>query len=185
ALEDDYVAELDGGVLEAVEHLAHRAVHRRDRLVGQDVGHLEHVMAGRQEVVLGVTAVAVRVLVQRELHAPALTMRTGVMLAAHAPVTPIARVEERKRDAIAFLQWPPQGIRRDALTEARNHPGELVTGHPPHVGPGVVAVVAPVVKIAPTDGGGGVLDEDASGLDLRGRQGLELEGLTRLVEYAG
>src|SRR5207245_3900034 len=98
---------------------------------------------------------------------------------------PNERVEERERDAVNFYQWPPHGIRRDALAEARDDPGELVSGHPAHVGPGVVAVVAPVVQVTPTDGGGGVLDEDASGLDLRGRQSLELEWLSRLVECDG
>ena len=133
ALDHDDVAEQHVAVLEPVQHLTHRAVHRRNRVVRQDVRHLEDVVAGRQEVVLGVAAVAVRVLVQRELHAPALAMRADVMLATHAPVAAIARIEERKRDAVAFLQRSSQRVRGDALAEARDHAGELVARHPSHV----------------------------------------------------
>src|SRR5215475_10696377 len=185
ALDGDDVTELHARVLEPVQHLAHGAVHRRNCFVRQDVGHLEDVVAGRQEVVLGVAAVAVWVLVQRELHAPALAMRADVMLAARAPVAAIARIEERKGDAVAFLQRLAERIRRDALAEARHHTRELVARNPAHVGPGVVAVIAPVVEVRSTDGGGGVLDEYPAGLDLRGRQSLELERLSRLVEYDG
>jgi hypothetical protein len=52
ALDDHDVAELHLGVLDPVQHLAERAVHRRDRLVGRHVRHLEDVVARRQEVVL-------------------------------------------------------------------------------------------------------------------------------------
>src|SRR4030095_16348979 len=105
------------------------------------------------------------------LHAPALAVRANVMFTAHAPVATIARVEERKRDAIAFLQRPPKRIRRNALAETRDHAGELVTGHAAHVRPGVVAVVAPVVEIGSADRGGRVLDQDTAGVHLRGRAG--------------
>ena len=185
ALDGHDVAELHVRVLDAVKHLAERAVHRRDRLVGQDVGHGEDVVAGRQVVVLGVAAVAVRVLVQVELHALALAVRAGVVLPAHAPVAAVAGIEEREGDPVAFLQRPPQRVRGDAATQGVDHAGELVTGHPAQIGPAVVAVVAPVVEVGSADGGGGVPDEDAAGLDLRRGQGLQLERLARLVENDG
>src|SRR6185503_20102457 len=113
-------------------------------------------------VVLGVTAVTVGVLVQREQLALAMAMRAGVMLAAHAPVAAVAGVEERKGDAIALLEGPPQRVGGDPLAERVDHTGELVTGHAPDVGPAVVVVVAPVVQVGAADGGRRVLDEDAA-----------------------
>src|SRR5262249_45477728 len=105
--------------------------------------------------------------------------------AADTPVAAIARGEERKRNAIAFFQRPAERIGRHALAETVHDAGELVTGHAAHVRTRVVAVVAPVVQIGAADGGGSVLDEDASRLHFWSRQGLELERLARLVEYDG
>src|SRR5881409_2493740 len=89
------------------------------------------------------------------------------------------------------------------LTVVLNQPGkplELETLPTPEVEPGGILIKntaaaicgsdlhywrAPVVEVRSTDGSGGVLDEDAAWLDLRGRQGLELERLSRLVEDDG
>jgi len=185
ALDHHDVAELQFGVLEAVEDLAERAVDRRDRLVRKRVGHLEHVVARRQEVVLRVAAVTIRILVQGELLAAAIAMRARVMLAADAPVAAVARVEERERDAVALFERPAQRVGGDALAEAVHDTRELVPGHLAHVGPGVVVVVAPVMEVGAADGGRGVLDEDAARLDLRRRQRFERERLAGLVENDG
>jgi len=40
------------------------------------------------------------------------------------------------------------------------------------------------VQVGAADGGGGILDEDAAGLDLRRRQRLQLERLSGLHEKA-
>jgi hypothetical protein len=162
-LDDHDVAELHVGVLDAVEHLAEGAVDGRDGLVGQRVGHGEDVVAGRQVVVVGVAAVAVGVLVQVELRAPALPVRAGVVLAANAPVAAVAGVEEGKGDPVALLEGSLQRVRGDALTQAVDHARELVPGHAAQVGPRVVAVVAPVMEVRAADGGGGVPDENAPG----------------------
>ena len=185
ALDGHDIAELHVRVLDAVEHLAEGAVDRGDGLVGQDVGHREDVVAGRQVVVVGVAAVAVGVLVQVELLALALPVRAGVVLAADAPVAAVAGIEEGKGHPVAFLQGPPQRVCGDAAPQAVDHAGELVTGDAPQIGPGVVAVVAPVVEVRAADGRGGVPDEDAPGLDLGRRQHLQLEWLSRLIQDGG
>src|SRR5262249_61136505 len=97
------------------------------------------------EVVLAMSAVAMRVLVERELLAHPMAMRARVVLAAHAPVTPVAGREERKRDAVAFPQRSPQRVGGDTLAERMHHAGELVAGHTADGGAAVVVVVAPVV----------------------------------------
>jgi hypothetical protein len=167
ALDHYHVAELHLRRLQPVEHLAQRAVHGGNGVVGQLDGHLEDVVAGGQVVVLRVPAVAVRVLVQGELVALALPVRAGVMLAADAPVAAVARVEEGEGDAVALLERVPEGVELDALAQDRYHAGELVAGDAPDIRPRVVAVVAPVVEVGAADGGGGVLDEEAARLDFR------------------
>src|SRR5206468_7910999 len=123
--------------------------------------------------------------VEVELHAPPVAVRARVMLAADAPVAAIARVEERERDAVAFLQRPPQRVGVDALAERVHDAGELVARHPAQVGAAVVAVVAPVVEVRAADRGGGVLDQDASRIDVRSRQRFELERFSGLVQHDG
>src|SRR4030095_17108230 len=102
-------------------------------------------------VVVGVAAVAVRILVEVELHAPARAMRTGVMLAADAPVAAIARIEERKCDAVALLEGPPERIGLHPASEAVHDARELVAGHPPQIRALVVAVVPPVGEVRAAD----------------------------------
>jgi len=108
-----------------------------------------------------------------------------VVLSANAPVAAIARIEEREGDAIALLQRPTERVGLDTAPQAVNHPRELVTGHATEIGPLVVAVVAPVMQVRAANRGGGVLDEDASGLDLRRGKRLELERLSGLIENGG
>ena len=130
ALDDDDVAELHLRVLEAVEHLAERAVHRRDRVVREHVRHLERRSGRAAGVVLGVAAVAVRVLVEVELHAPPLAVRARVMLAAHAPVAPVARREERETRRDRLPSGAGAASRSSTpLPRLWTTPGELVTGH--------------------------------------------------------
>src|SRR6266536_3426685 len=185
ALDHHDVPELHLRILYAVKDLAQGAVHGRDGVVGKHVGHLEDVVAGRQVVVIGVAAVAVRVLVEVELHAPARAMRAGVMLAADAPVAAIARIEEREGDAVALLEGPPEGVGLHAAPEAVHDPRELVAGHAPAIGARVLPVSAPVVEVGAADGRRGVPDENATRVDFGGGQGLELERLAGLVQYHG
>src|SRR5262249_60998397 len=60
ALDDDRVAEAQADLVEAEDHLAQRAVHRRDERVGQLGGDLEQRTARLQVVILGKRAVKVR-----------------------------------------------------------------------------------------------------------------------------
>src|SRR3972149_17271 len=58
-LDHHAVAEAEAGLVEAVDHLGERAVHRRDDFVGELVGDLEEEAAGAEVVVLGEGAVEV------------------------------------------------------------------------------------------------------------------------------
>jgi hypothetical protein len=95
----------------------------------------------------------------------------------------MAGVEEREDHAIAFAQRLSKRIFAHAPTQAVDDARELVPGDSTQGWTLVVAVVAPVMKIGPANGGGGVSDENAARFDFWRGQRFELERLSRLDEH--
>src|SRR5712692_9023268 len=182
-LDHDAPAEAEPRPVEAEDHLAQRAVHRRHQLVRQRVGHEEERAARPEVVVLGEGAVEVR-----ELRGPDRPLDLGRARRGFSVQTRVAapaRVEVGVGDPVALLERAAERVGRDARAEPRDAPRHLVAEEPAVVGQAQRRVAAPEVEVRAADVRERHADQDRVGLELGNRQLADLERLAGAEEDGG
>src|SRR5262245_55513426 len=183
ALDHDRVAEAQADLVEAEDHLAQRAVHRRHERVGQLGGDLEQRTARLQVVVLGERAVKVRELGRAQWASDLEQARRGLLVETRR--TSAAGIEVRVGHAVALGEWAPQRIRLHVAPELRHATGHLVTEDPAVLGQLQRRVAPPEVQVRSAHVRQRDPDEHRIGFDVGNGQLAQLERLAGAEEDGG
>src|SRR5205809_70349 len=182
-LDHDRVAEAQANLVQAEDHLAERAVHRRHEPIGQLGRDLEQRAARLQIVVLGERAVKMRELRRAERASDLEQARRGLLVEARR--APAAGIEVRVRDAVALGERPAQRVGLHVAAELRHAAGHLVTEDPTVLGQLERRVAPPEVQIRSAHVGERDTDQDRVGLDVGDGQLAQLERLAGTKEDGG
>ena len=86
-------------------------------------------------------------------------MWASMMLAADAPITPVAWIEERECDTVSLPKRPTEGICINAITQRMNYTCEFVTSYAPHRTLRTIPIPTPTVQIRAANYRVSVLDQ--------------------------